>query len=149
MELSLPKIAAPPAQARYGRAAADRGAVLIVDDQALIRMNAVQIVEDAGFAALQAASADQAVAILNRRRDIAAVFTDIHMSGSRSGVQLAHAVRHRWPPVILIVTSAFAEDGELPLGAHFVRKPYGNERIIALLNELIGGADCSDRRADT
>ena len=139
MTLSLPTAATPIKWARYGKVPADNAAVLIVEDEALIRMNAVQMIEDAGYIALEASNAADAIEILARRRDIGAVFTDINMRGSRSGLVLAHAIRDRWPPIYLIVTSGLPAEQELPLGAHFVRKPYENARVIALLHELFDG----------
>jgi two-component system, response regulator PdtaR len=131
--------AATPAtnrRSRYGKASPDVAVVLIVENEALIRMNAVQMVEDAGYSALEASSADDAIEILDRRRDVGAVFTDIIMSGSRSGLKLAHAIRLRWPPVHLIVTSGLPAELEMPSGAHFIRKPYENARVIALLHKF-------------
>ena len=80
-------------------------AVLIVEDEPLVRFCAVQTVEEAGFDVIEAANADEAIAILESRQDIRVVFTDIHMPGSMDGLKLAHAVRDRWPPIKIIVTS--------------------------------------------
>jgi CheY-like chemotaxis protein len=80
-------------------------AILVVEDEPLLRLMAVDIVEDAGFEALSAATADEALAILETRADVRLVFTDVQMPGSMDGLRLAHAVRDRWPPVELIVTS--------------------------------------------
>lgn len=101
-------------------------AVLIVEDEPLVRFCAVQTVEDAGFDVIEAANADEAIAILESRRDIRVVFTDIHMPGSMDGLKLAHAVRHRWPPIKIIVTSGryAVAPHELPEGGRFFAKPY-------------------------
>jgi CheY-like chemotaxis protein len=139
MGFPLPTTATPTKRARYDKISARNGAILIVEDEALIRMNAVQMVEDAGYIALEASNADDAITILKRRPDIGAVFTDINMSGSICGLKLAHAIRLHWPPIHLIVTSGLPAEMELPLGAHFVRKPYENARVIALLHELFDG----------
>jgi CheY-like chemotaxis protein len=80
-------------------------AVLIVEDDALISALAVDIVEDAGYRPLEASNADEAVALLESRTDIAVLFTDINMPGSMDGLKLAHAVRGRWPPVKIIMVS--------------------------------------------
>ena len=72
--------------------------VLIVEDDLLVRMLAVEIAENAGFSVLQAVDAYEAIEVLQRRPDIRVVFTDIDMPGSMDGLELAHAVRHRWPP---------------------------------------------------
>jgi CheY-like chemotaxis protein len=101
-------------------------AVLIVEDEPLVRFCAAQIVQEAGFAVIEAANADEAIAILESRRDIRVVFTDMHMPGSMDGLKLAHAVRDRWPPIKIIVTSGHEWVGphDLPDGGRFFAKPY-------------------------
>ena len=89
-----------------GRAVPDRKpVVLVVEDENLIRLSALDMVEEAGFEAIAASDADEAIRILESRNDIRAVFTDVHMPGSMDGLRLARVVRNRWPPVALIVTS--------------------------------------------
>jgi two-component system, response regulator PdtaR len=62
--------------------------------------------------------------ILEGRRDIRVVFTDVHLPGSMEGLKLAHAVRDRWPPIHMVATSAyFATVDVLPWGSMFVPKP--------------------------
>jgi hypothetical protein len=72
--------------------------ILVVEDEVLIRMMAVRVAEDSGFEALSAASADEAIGILESRSDVRLVFIDINMPGSMDGLRLAHAVRGRWHP---------------------------------------------------
>ena len=55
------------------------------------------MIEEA-FEVVEAASADEAIAILEARLDITVVFTDIQMPGRMDGLKLAAAVRDRWPP---------------------------------------------------
>ena len=97
-------------------------AVLIVDDEPLVRLCAVETVEDAGFEVIEAANADEAIRILESRSDIHVVFTDVHMPGSMDGLKLAHAIRNRWPPIKIIVTSGREKVAEqdLPAGGRFV-----------------------------
>jgi two-component system, response regulator PdtaR len=113
----------------------DKPIVLIVEDEALLRMDAVDFIEDAGFETIEAAHADAAIAILSSRSDIAAVFTDIEMPGSMDGMKLAHAVREGWPPIAIVVASGrvFPSQGELPERAHFMQKPYRPADVVALL----------------
>ena len=66
--------------------------VLVVEDEMVLRMRAVDIVEDAGFVSIEAVSADEAIGILEGRDDISLLFTDIQMPGSMDGLKLAHAV---------------------------------------------------------
>lgn len=85
-----------------------RAVVLVVDDSALIRMGAVDLVQCAGYEALEAQDADEAIRILESRDDIDLVFTDVQMPGTMDGIKLAHYIRNRWPPVKLIVASGQA-----------------------------------------
>jgi CheY-like chemotaxis protein len=116
-------------------------AVLIVEDQALVRAGAVDLVEDAGFEAIEAANADEAIRILESRSDIRVVFTDIDMPGSMDGLKLAHAVRNRWPPIKLVVTSgqSLRTDKDLPKGGRFVGKPYGPSQVATFWDLIAEG----------
>src|SRR5436309_15192450 len=91
--------------------------VLVVEDEMLLRMRAVDMVEDAGFTSVEAVDADQAIAILESRSDIALLFTDIQMPGSMDGLRLAHAVRKRWPPIKIILVSGQLKLADLELPA--------------------------------
>ena len=71
----------------------------------LLRMRAVDMVEDAGYTALEALDAAEAVAILESRSDVALMCTDIQMPGQMDGLGLAHAVHARWPAIRIIVVS--------------------------------------------
>lgn len=95
-------------------------------------MFAVDLVEEAGFRALEAANADEALAILQSGEPIASVFTDIDMPGSIDGVGLANRVREQWPAIVIIVASGHrrVSDVPLPAGAHFFPKPYDGVSII-------------------
>jgi CheY-like chemotaxis protein len=112
-------------------------AVLIVEDEPLVRIGAVNIIEDAGFKVIQAESADEAIRVLECRGDIRVVFTDIHMPGSMNGLKLAHAVRNRWPPIKIIVTSGrdLIAEQVLPEGGRFFSKPYNPIEILDALRE--------------
>ena len=88
-------------------------------------MNAAEMIADAGFDVVEAASADEAIVILEDRLDITVVFTDIQMPGSMDGLKLAAAIRGRWPPIKIIATSGLVDvrQDELPEGGRFLPKP--------------------------
>ena len=111
--------------------------VLVVDDSVLVRMHAVSLLEDAGFATLQAGAADEAIALLEARSDINVVFTDINMPGM-DGLALAHAIRERWPPVELVITSGYMRvtEGDLPARGVFLGKPYTPAELVRTLHSL-------------
>jgi two-component system, response regulator PdtaR len=114
-----------------------KAVVLVVEDSALIRMGAVDLVTGAGFEALEASEANEAIRILEARPDIHLVFTDVGMPGIMDGIRLSHYIRNRWPPVKLIVTSGkmTVDENYLPVGARFFRKPYDE---IAIVEAMIG-----------
>jgi CheY-like chemotaxis protein len=110
--------------------------VLVVEDEPLVLMMALDIIEEAGFDALSAHNADEAIAILESRDDIGIVFTDINMPGSMDGLIMAHAVRGRWPPIEIIVTSAKSLERALPDRSRFLPKPYGPSDLAKAIREL-------------
>ena len=118
----------------------DKVAVLIVEDEVLIRMDiADQLVED-GFEVFEASNANDAIALLETQPTIRILFTDIDMPGSMDGLKLAAAVHDRWPPVKIVVTSGhrWVEITELPNGSIFYAKPYQHSLIASSFRELIG-----------
>ena len=120
----------------------NRPVVLVVEDELLLRMHAAEMIAAAGFDVVEAASADHAINILESRRDIAVVFTDIQMPGSMDGLKLARAVRGRWPPIKIIATSGhvIGRQEDLPEGGRFLHKPYNSVEVADVLRELIAGA---------
>lgn len=112
--------------------------VLVVEDEPLLRMMAVDLVEGAGFEAIEAADADEATRILEARTDIRIVFTDIDMPGSMDGIKLAAAIRGRWPPIEIIVTSGHhtARDVKLPARGVFFSKPYDRRAVVETIRRM-------------
>ena len=116
-----------------------KAVVLIVEDSTLIRMGAVDLVCAAGYEALQASDADEAIRLLESRGDIDLVFTDVQMPGTMDGIKLSHYIRNRWPPVKLIVASgaAIIEESSLPGGSSFFSKPYDDHAIADAIARLL------------
>jgi|SRR5471030_106391 CheY-like chemotaxis protein len=117
-----------------------RSAILVVEDDPLIRMVAVDIVEDLGFPTCEASGAEEAIQVLESRRDVFAVFTDINMPGSMNGVELSRYVKQRWPSLAVIVTSGRipAYGVALPKGCAFLPKPYRGAQLAQQLQQLVG-----------
>ena len=116
--------------------------VLVVEDEMLLRMRAVDMVEDAGYTSVEAVDADEAVAILESRSDIALMFTDIQMPGSMDGLKLAHTVHERWPPIKIILVSGQLTPAiiDLPADSRFYGKPLEAKEMIAEMQSMIGHA---------
>lgn len=106
--------------------------VLVVEDEALIRITAMQIVEDAGYSVVEAANADEAIEMLERCSAIETVITDINMPGKMNGLELARVINERWPQIEMIITSARLFS-QIPDGAQFIAKPYTSDEIVGAL----------------
>src|SRR4051812_26914301 len=117
--------------------------VLVVDDEVLHRTEIAETLTLAGYVVLQAANADEAIAVLEQRADVELVFTDVDMPGGMDGVKLALVVAERWPPVRLLVTAAHGQitAQELPPGARFCAKPCPPAVVRATVSELLGRPD--------
>jgi CheY-like chemotaxis protein len=115
-----------------------RPVVLIVEDEFLLRMDAVDMLRNAGFEAVEASNADEAIAILEANLNIHVVFTDVQMPGSMDGLKLAKFVKNRWPPIKIIATSGRLRisSDDLPEGGRFLPKPYTPAEVISTLREL-------------
>lgn len=115
-----------------------RAVVLVVEDEPLQRFDAVDLVEAAGFEAVEAASADEAVRILESRPDIRIVFTDIDMPKGIDGMKLAAAIRRRWPPIEIIIVSGRRRPRpeDMPERGVFFAKPYKRQEIAAMMREM-------------
>jgi two-component sensor histidine kinase/ActR/RegA family two-component response regulator len=114
--------------------------VLVVEDEMVLRMRAVDIVEDAGFTAVEAVSADEALKILESRSDISLLFSDIQMPGTMDGLMLAYAVHDRWPAIKIILVSGQVKptDDEKPVDSRFFGKPIEVKEMIAQLQDMVG-----------
>ncbi|MEQ1770942.1 MAG: response regulator [Devosia sp.] len=116
--------------------------VLVVDDEPLIRLGMASMVEEAGFLVSEAASADEAIATLERIGDVSLIITDVDMPGGMDGLLLAHHVRRQWPQMGVIIVSGKVglQPAELPEGARFFTKPFEEAPLLRAVRELSGGA---------
>ena len=125
--------------------------VLVVEDSPIILMNALELVSEGGFEGVGAANADEAITILETRADIRLVFTDVEMPGTIDGVKLAHYIRHRWPPIHLMLASgnAIHEESQLPAGSRFFSKPYDNQTVIKEMIRMLTAIDADGNEEKT
>lgn len=123
--------------------------VFVVDDDPLLRMQAIDLLEDAGFATLEAGTADEALAILRERwREVGVLFTDVQMPGSMTGIDLAEEVHRCWPDIHLLVTSGgvHVRDEDLPDDGRFMAKPYRPVGLIENVKGMIARGHPSEGR---
>ncbi|MCQ0990484.1 response regulator [Jiella marina] len=107
--------------------------VLVIEDEPLLRMMAVELIEEAGFTAIEAGDGAEALRILESRGDVGIVFSDVDLPGGMNGIDLAAMIRDRWPAIEIILTSGHAEflDRQFPDGVAFFQKPARHTQIIA------------------
>ena len=115
---------------------------LVVDDEPLLRMDAADMVTDAGFSVVEAATADEAMAFLERQSDLQLVLTDVQMPGRLNGLTLAQEIADRWPHICVIVASGATVPGddELPDTATFMNKPLNPRIVMAALQKVYDAA---------
>jgi two-component system, response regulator PdtaR len=118
-------------------------AVLVVEDEALVRINIVAELEDRGMHVLEAGNAHEAIAILGDNPVVNVMFTDVDMPGGIDGLELARIVKERYPPIQVIVTSGLRNvaERELPVEGRFFSKPYVSQKVIQTILEIAGTTD--------
>jgi CheY-like chemotaxis protein len=112
--------------------------IMVVEDEVLVRLELVDLIQESGFEVYEAGNADEAIKMLEQNPHIQVLITDIDMPGSMDGLKLSHYVRHRWPPVHIIVTSGHVrvKEADLPLRGLFLNKPYETPKVRLLLAEI-------------
>lgn len=125
-----------------------RHPVLVIEDEPVLRIDALDMVAQAGFEAVEAMSVADAIHILETRPDIRIVYMDLDMPRGIQGIELAAAIRDRWPPIEIILTAAFftEDDLTLPVRAEFYPKPIQREDVIAAMRRLTAEVEESDAR---
>jgi CheY-like chemotaxis protein len=113
--------------------------ILVVDDEALLRMYALDVLEDYGFEVLEAQNADEALHVLGERPDVRLIFTDIQMPGRLNGLELLQEVHRRWPNILLIATSGRLRPDKSEIADHgrFIAKPYSEHDLVEQITDLI------------
>jgi CheY-like chemotaxis protein len=111
--------------------------VLIVEDEALVRLVAAMMLQDAGFDTLEADSAEDALELMEKHEDVCVLFSDIQLPGGMDGLHLAHAVHDRWPDVGLLLTSGGLNirREQIPDEGTFLPKPYDGDEMVEAVRE--------------
>lgn len=113
--------------------------ILVVEDEPLVRVNATEIIEEAGWSALEAGNSAEALKVLGDHPDVDVMFTDVNMPGDMDGIALAECVHRLHPHVELVITSGkrvIAEEA-LPDAGTFLPKPYGFEDLTQAIEEKL------------
>ena len=119
------------------------GVILVVDDDATVRIMLARLLRTQGYTVFQAGNAREARAVLDRDRpDL--VISDIVMPGE-SGIELRRAIASRWPEMPVILISGFSAEGPAEFAARtpntvFVQKPFAADQLLELVEQTIAVA---------
>ena len=103
-----------------------RNLVLVVEDDAFLRDDAVTLLEETGADVVELVTADEALSYLVEHADeVAAVFTDVQTPGALDGLQLARSIKSTWPEIMVLVTSGrISPPADMPENVRFMTKPW-------------------------
>ena len=114
-------------------------AILVAEDEVLIRFVIADYLRECGFQVIEASSGDEAVSILESTVSVDLVFTDVQMPGSRDGFELAQWVRANRPGVPVLLTSGDAKKAatakQLCENEPFFAKPYEVAQVVAQIRQ--------------
>jgi signal transduction histidine kinase len=121
-----------------------RTTILVVDDEPLVRMVAVEVLEELGYSVLEADDAPSALKVLASRSDIDLLVTDVGLPNGMNGRQLADAVRADRPDLPVLFVTGYAENavlnhGHLDRGMQVLTKPFAGDTLARRVAELTGG----------
>ena len=119
-------------------------ALLIVEDDTMVRESTAAVLHDAGFRVLQAEDAETALAIFGARSDIRVLVTDVVMPGNMSGLELAQEIQSVSSTTRVLVVSGYIENGsplELNENWRFLQKPFSDEALLENVSSLLIGTD--------
>jgi CheY-like chemotaxis protein len=113
--------------------------VLVVDDEVFVRMLVADVLDEAGFAVIEASSAQAALLELEQHDDVRVLFTDINMPPGMNGLELAEQVHQRWPDIGLVVASGYERPApdQIADSGIFIPKPFRPDDIISAVQKAV------------
>ncbi len=134
---SLPDLAEMP-RAEQGET------VLVVDDDSAVRTLVTEVLEDLGYAAIEAADGPSGLKVLHSNRRIDLLVSDVGLPGDMNGRQLADAARVSRPALKVLFITGYAENavvgnGHLEPGMHVLTKPFAMETLASRIKIIIAG----------
>ena len=110
--------------------------LLVAEDDIFIRAMIAEFLRDAGFDVVEAANADEAIAIFESGTEIDLLFSDVKMPGTMDGNELARRVKVRWPATHVMLTSGYSSallDSQDKTPARVMPKPYRPLSVLAAI----------------
>jgi two-component system, response regulator PdtaR len=111
--------------------------LLVVEDDVIVRTDLAEYLRESGFTVIEAADANEALAVLRSAADLAAMITDVRMPGDIDGLELVDLARTVQPDLLIVVTSGDAPEAAATKASDlFFRKPYAFGPLLAQVQEL-------------
>ena len=134
---SIDLVAAAPAQG-------GTETILVVEDDPMVRQYVIAQLVELGYCAVSATNADEALVLIAQGTVFDLLFTDVIMSGSKSGRELADEVLQRWPDVKVLFTSGYSQsaiihNGRLDPGVLLLAKPYRRSDLARMIRVALDG----------
>jgi two-component system, response regulator PdtaR len=112
-------------------------AILVVEDEVLVRMVISDDLRNAGYRVIEASNADEALDLLRHNGDVRLILSDVRMPGNMDGVALAHKVRSEFPVIKIVLTSGGVTGCDWATRDGFFPKPYDAAQIIKHIKSLL------------
>jgi CheY-like chemotaxis protein len=135
---SEPVVVAPPKSTCDDMVGGGERILVAEDDPAVLKLTE-ELLTDLGYDVVSAATADAALDVLRKDREIVALFSDVVMPGGASGITLAHAAQQERPDLKILLTSGFIGETALlqSAGHPILDKPYTASALAARLRDLL------------
>ena len=118
--------------------------ILLVEDNEGVRDYAKDVLEELGYAVLEAGDANQALEVLARARRVDLLFTDVVLPGGASGRELANQARSAHPTLPVLYTTGYTRNaivhqGRLDANVELLNKPYTQQDLARKVRDLLDG----------
>ncbi|HEX8402327.1 MAG TPA: response regulator [Allosphingosinicella sp.] len=115
--------------------------ILLVEDEPLVLRTTADLLSEGGYRVLEASSYGEALSRIEACPDLAAIVTDIGISGEQDGIALARTVAERWPHLRIVLVSGRTRPSgtDYPQDAIFFTKPYAPGALLTLLRQSLDG----------
>ncbi len=123
--------------------ASGKAAILVVEDEALIRMVIADQLRDSGYDVVETRSADEAVALMEKGLHVDAVFSDVNLPGTLNGIGLARWMRSLRPQVPVLLTSGAISAQDMPAdlpNIDLLLKPYDVDEVVRWIGPALAAA---------
>lgn len=124
--------------------AAGKAAILVVEDEALVRMVIADHLRDTGYEVAETRSADEAVALMEKGLRVDVVFSDVNLPGTLNGIGLVRWLRNHRPETPVLLTSGAITPQDVPADlrgtCELLLKPYDIDEVVRRIEPLVAGA---------